>query len=114
MVAEMDEATVIATRNSMSREQVTEAILQQERNALAEMTEVAEAARGLADPRITILVKWIEENLCPGWKAWNDRRVLIFTEYTDTKRYLEQQLRAGIARVDPENNRIATVLRLDR
>ncbi|MEQ1885183.1 MAG: DISARM system SNF2-like helicase DrmD [Bryobacteraceae bacterium] len=108
VVAEMDEAMAIATLRSMSREQVAEALLQQEKNALAEMTEAAEAARGLADPRIKILVKWVEENLCPGWKAWNARRVLIFTEYTDTKRYLEQQLRAAIARVDPENNRIAT------
>lgn len=64
--------------------------------------------RGLADSRIRILVKWIEQNLCPGWKGWNERRVLIFTEYIDTKRYLEQQLRAAIAKSDPENNRIAT------
>ena len=69
---------------------------------------MADASRGLADPRIRILVNWIEQNLCPGWKGWNNRRVLIFTEYIDTKRYLEQQLRAAIAKSDPENNRIGT------
>ena len=72
------------------------------------MTEVADASRSLADPRIRVLVSWIEQNLCPSWKGWNNRRVLIFTEYIDTKRYLEQQLRAAIAKVDPESNRIAT------
>ncbi len=108
VTAEMDEAIAIATRRSLSREDVAGALLQQERDTLAQMTEVAEASRGLADPRIQILTKWIEENLCPGWKAWNQRRVLIFTEYADTKRYLEQQLRTAIARADSPEGRIGT------
>jgi hypothetical protein len=29
--------------------------------------------------------------------AWNDTRVLIFTEYDDTKRYLKHQLDAALA-----------------
>src|SRR3990172_1483914 len=84
------------------------------------MTEIAEAARGLPDPRIRELVDWIRENLCPGLPplgsraksgapaSWNDRRVLIFTEYVDTKRYLEQQLRAAIAGTDLAEERIRT------
>ena len=32
---------------------------------------------------------------------WNDTRVLIFTEYDDTKRYLQQQLAAAIAATGP-------------
>ena len=31
---------------------------------------------------------------------WNETRVIIFTEYDDTKRYLEQQLRAAIESTD--------------
>src|ERR1019366_811162 len=57
VIAEMDEAMAVATRRSMSREQQADAILQQEKNLLAEMTEVADAARGHADPRIKMLVK---------------------------------------------------------
>jgi SNF2 family DNA or RNA helicase len=57
-----------------------------ERELLARMTEVAEAARGLPDARIHHLVAWA--------KAHRNERVLIFTEYADTKRYLERQLRA--------------------
>jgi len=108
VAAEMDQAMEIATRRSLSRDHVSDLLFQQEKAILAEMAEVADAARGVADPRIRILVTWIEQNLCPGWKGWNDHRVLIFTEYTDTKRYLEQQLRAATAKADPENNRIAT------
>jgi SNF2 family DNA or RNA helicase len=106
--AEMDEAMEIATRRSLIPGNAPDHLLKQEKAILAEMTEVADASRGLADPRIRVLVSWIEQNLCPGWKGWNNRRVLIFTEYIDTKRYLEQQLRAAIAKIDPESNRIAT------
>ena len=57
--------------------------------------------------------------MCPGVPAlgsrsqpasspqWNDRRVIIFTEYVDTKRYLEQQLRAAIAATERADDRIA-------
>jgi superfamily II DNA or RNA helicase len=59
-----------------------------ERDLLARMTEVAETARGQADARVQHLVNWV--------KAHKDQRVLIFTEYADTKRYLERQLRAQL------------------
>ncbi|MCC7032115.1 MAG: helicase [Acidobacteria bacterium] len=59
-----------------------------ERALLARMTEVADAARGLADARVNHLVEWV--------KAHKDKRVLVFTEYGDTKRYLEKQLRARL------------------
>jgi ERCC4-related helicase len=83
------------------------AMAARERDLLAEMGEIANAARGTADPRIQKLTDWIHANLCPGGR-WNLRRVLIFTEYTDTKRYLEQQLRSAIASTDHAEERIAT------
>ena len=61
-----------------------------ERALLVRMTEVADAARGLADARVKHLVNWAKQH---------DGRVLIFTEYSDTKRYLEKQLRAALNRV---------------
>jgi hypothetical protein len=51
------------------------------------MTEVADAARGLPDARVRHLVDWSKKH---------GRRVLLFTEYSDTKRYLEKQLRAAL------------------
>src|SRR5439155_18237766 len=64
--------------------------------------------------------EWIRANLCeavppvdeepkPGVPVrWADRRLLIFTEYADTKRYLESALGAHISQVDRNLNRIAT------
>jgi superfamily II DNA or RNA helicase len=72
-----------------------------EQELLAEMTEVAEQSRGRTDARTEKLIDWIRENMCPqlGHRdaPWNDTRVLIFTEYDDTKRYLANRLEAAIA-----------------
>jgi hypothetical protein len=57
------------------------------------MTGLAEAHRHRADPRVQKLVAWIRAQLCPDAPAWNDRRVIVFTEYTDTKNYLLRCLR---------------------
>ena len=74
------------------------------------MTELAERARGLPDARVRCLIDWIREQHVPGPARpgnasrapaqWNDQRVIIFTEYDDTKRYLEQQLAAAIDGTD--------------
>ncbi len=64
------------------------------------MTELAEAARGQADSRVKHLLAWCKEN--------RDKRVLIFTEYADTKRYLERQLRAALTPGRESDPRIAT------
>jgi SNF2 family DNA or RNA helicase len=72
-----------------------------EQELLAEMTEVAEQSRGRTDARTEKLIDWIRENMCPqlGHRdaPWNDTRVLIFTEYDDTKRYLANRLETAIA-----------------
>ena len=90
-----------------------------EKQLLDEMTEIAEAARGLPDARVRKLVDWIRQNMCPDLPSlgttqtrgpparWNDTRVLIFTEYDDTKRYLQQQLTAAIDSTDRAGERIA-------
>jgi ERCC4-related helicase len=87
-------------------------ISQRELDLLQAMTVIAEKARHQADGRILKLADWIKENLCPDLgrpgATWNQRRVLIFTEYTDTKRYLVTQLKEIIAHTDQAEERIAT------
>ena len=89
--------------------------LKNEQKLLDEMTEIAEAARGIPDARVRKLIDWIREHMCPDLPkagkrtaaaAWNDTRILIFTEYDDTKRYLVQQLSAVIDGTDRADNRI--------
>lgn len=57
-----------------------------ELQVLEKMIAIADRHRADADPRVKILIDWITTN--------PHRRVIIFTEYTDTKRYLMEQLRA--------------------
>ena len=112
--ASLDEDEVLK-EEAIQMEKATQAagsISPQELNLLEEMTEIAERARYLPDSKVTQLEQWIRQNLCPDLGAlgakWLDRRVLIFTEYTDTKRYLEQRLGEIIAHSDQANDRIDT------
>ncbi len=81
-----------------------------EQQLLDEMTDVAENARGKSDPRTERLIEWIREKMCPDLgkpgAKWNDIRVLIFTEYDDTKRYLLGRLEAAIHSSDLADQRI--------
>lgn len=88
-----------------------------------EMQRVADVARGRPDPRVERLLAWVREHQCPdlprpgdfaltpggpaGPPAWTGRRVVIFTEYVDTKRWLERELRAAIAGTDRADERVA-------
>jgi len=75
---------------------------QSEQQLLERMAEIANAHRYQSDPRIALLAKWLKQHLCPGLDEngngsaelqWQPTRLLIFTDYVDTKRYLERQLR---------------------
>jgi len=95
-------ATAIGERTAIEREIVL----------VDEMRDVAQAARFLPDARVRWIVNWIRENLCPqvprvgeepaavSTPQWAPRRLLIFTEYADTKRYLESQITAHLSQVD--------------
>ena len=90
----MEAATVKALAGSHGES------VSRERGLLAEMTEVANAARARPDARVRHLIEWA--------KAHRGRRVLIFTEYADTKRYLEKQLRAALTPGRESDPSIAT------
>jgi len=76
------------------------ALFAQELALLDQMAQIAEEGRWKADAKVEYLLSWIETNLCPGLRQgggkaeWNDARVIIFTEYEDTRRYLMQKLKA--------------------
>src|SRR5690606_28924645 len=77
-----------------------------------EMASIANKARYDVDARLKHLVGWIRQHLCPNLgqegAAWLPRRVLIFTEYADTKRYLQQQLGDALRGSDRASERVAT------
>ena len=109
-------AALAATVGPLADDSAKE-IFEREQKLLDTMTEIAEASRGLPDARIQKLIEWIRQNMCPGLSktgtssgksaTWKDTRIIIFTEYDDTKRYLQQQLSAAIAGTDRADDRIA-------
>lgn len=91
-------------------DETSKLLFAREQDLLAQMTEVAEQSRGQTDSRTKKLIEWIRQQMCPtlGQKdaRWNDTRVLIFTEYDDTKRYLVNRLEAAIAGSNRAESRI--------
>lgn len=89
-----------------------QAVTQDELDWLGRMAAIAERSRYAQDGRMRWLDTWIRDNLCPDLgqpgATWTPRRVLIFTEYTDTKRYLQNQIQSIIADSDQANQRIGT------
>ena len=83
----------------------TSANIAREKALLTEMEKVADQGRSQPDARIRFLLDWVRQRMCPGAK-WNDLRLLIFTEYDDTKRYLVEMLRVAIADTDLAEHRI--------
>ena len=80
------------------------------------MEEIADKWRSLPDERVKKLLAWINENMCPGLSSarpgaprqWNGRRLLIFTEYEATRRYLQGLLEHAVVPTDRGESRIRT------
>ena len=80
---------------------------------LDEMTAIAEASRDRPDAKFRSLLNWMREHQCSdlpqlGQKTkshltWSPTRVLIFTEYSDTKNYLIHQLNAALGESETGN-----------
>jgi hypothetical protein len=70
------------------------------------------ACAGSSSGRAARCARRSERSACRATSAppsgWKNRRVLIFTEYADTKRYLEQQLKASLGWTDQGDDRLAT------
>jgi hypothetical protein len=104
---------------------------EQERTAEAEVlasSRLLGSAEGRAkelldampDAKVHALLGWIRRNQCAGARidhrgklrpedrAWSGRRLLIFTEYGDTKRYLQQILASAVSDTDDADARVRT------
>lgn len=77
------------------------------RELLEEMLRLAKKLRRQPDAKVQKLIDWIAANQCPSASNkgangtgksldWDDKRLLIFTEYADTKRYIESSLERAI------------------
>jgi SNF2 family DNA or RNA helicase len=107
-----DETTVEAASRALTPEGHA-------RKLLDRMRILAQQNRGAADAKVRFILDWIRKNQCPAaqvggaapkapreGRKWTSRRVLIFTEYGDTKRHLQQLLQAAIDGTDRAEERI--------
>ena len=65
----------------------------EEKKLLAELREFAAHAATRADSKAHRLIQWLKDNLKPDGQ-WTDRRVIIFTEYRATQKWLHDLLAA--------------------
>lgn len=85
------ETSLIEELTQFSNEEANIDLLEKEKKLLNEMYSIAEKNRYNTDGKMKYLLEWIKSNQCPNGK-WNDLRVIIFTEYEDTKNYIKNQL----------------------
>ena len=78
--------------------------LEAERARAAAMLAVAEAARHLPDARVRWLLAWARAHLLDAEGRWRDRRLILFTEYEDTRRWLQRQLTVLLDPADPHED----------
>lgn len=85
---------------------------------LEKMTNLAEQGRHLPDARVLRLLDWMKSEMCPGLgipgkenaqpgAQWTNTRVIIFTEYEATLRYLRTLITAAFTGTDQADERIA-------
>lgn len=107
LAAEEDAEIAAATRELPTPTEEATALLKR-------MRALAESARRTPDGKTRALLAWLREHCCPAIgldqakadTAWTDRRVILFTEYGDTKRYLQELLGPAIAHTDRGEDRI--------
>jgi hypothetical protein len=91
----------------------------QARKLLDELMGLATQYRGAADAKVRRFIEWVQQHQCRAVaiggtnakvpkndRKWTDSRVLIFTEYGDTKRYLRTLLNAAVEGTDEGEDRI--------
>lgn len=112
--ASLDEAAVTAEEEVQAAASTRQGGVpaQGELDLLTEMERVAAQARHQPDAKLRFLLDWIRAEMCPNLghpnAQWNNKRVLIFTEYADTKNWLVRQLSLAIESSDNAGERIAT------
>ena len=91
----------------------------QARTLLDDMLGQAHQHQGAPDAKVRRFIEWVQKNQCPtvqiggasakaskADRKWTGCRVLIFTEYGDTKRYLRGLLNAAVDGTDQAEDRI--------
>lgn len=111
----LEQAVDDATQAAAGRKEFAD--VDAEKRLLDSMLKIAERSRALPDARMRWLIEWMQREMCAGTRlpgkpspepgaSWTDRRIIIFTEYEDTKRYILNILRGAIGGTENADYRI--------
>ena len=93
-----DDATAEAA-SALGAADVPKGDLRSELAVVDDMLAIAERYASRTDARVRWLIDWINANLLSD-QSWNFRRLIIFTEFEDTRRWLERRIREAVADTD--------------
>jgi ERCC4-related helicase len=60
------------------------------------MFAISAVARDLPDARVEAILDWIENEMLDADYGWRDRRLILFTEWEDTRRWLVERVKEGL------------------
>jgi hypothetical protein len=93
--AEDDEAFTTAAREALGAAgQIAAPLSAEERGQLERLRTWARSSSERADGKFRAFVDWLDPIVRPGG-LWSDERVIVFTEYRDTQRWLHERLIAA-------------------
>ena len=104
-LVEQDDEEAVAQATMLGMQEIEQQALARELAAVDAMLEVASKAAAGPDARIRWLLGWVRKHCLDG-QRWNDRRLILFTEFEDTRRWLMRCLQAGLAGTDDLGERI--------
>ena len=107
---ELEDAAATHAATSCAMAGATADELAYELTLVDEMLAIADRHKDDADARVRWVAGWVRDNMITDG-AWNGLRLILFTEWEATRRWLQRQLDDALADLDLETsagNRIAT------
>jgi superfamily II DNA/RNA helicase len=99
-----EEVLAEAATQSASQDATRDQLLSELKRVDA-MLQLAQMIKDRPDARAVWLVNWIRENLLEG-RVWNRRRLILFTEWEDTRRWVQTLLNREFANTEAADGRI--------
>lgn len=96
-----DDPSLVAAATKVGLSGAAEPAVDDEKAFVKSMLEEARKASLKPDARVKWIASWVRRNMAPNGK-WNDRRLIIFTEYQDTRLWLQNRLLELLDDLDPE------------
>jgi hypothetical protein len=70
------------------------------------MLDIARSHERKPEARVRWLIDWIKKNMFEAPGRWNERRLIVFTQWEDTRIWLERRLKEAFAETDRGEERM--------